>query len=378
MKAKSFEQHLEGGKSMKAYVLKGIGHLAYEDVPLPELKSGWALVQTAAAGICGSDIPRIYKTGTYHFPMIPGHEFSGRIVDVADRQDRAWIGKRAGIFPLIPCMKCPACMEKKYEMCSNYDYLGSRRDGGFAEYAAVPVWNLIELPENMGMKEAALLEPASVALHAVRRLNLHKEDSVVLFGLGTIGLLIVQWLQILGVRKVLATGHNQGHGDIMLKMASQDCQYLNIDRNPHTVCCKNERENTVSWVMQCTNGEGAAAVIDCVGDSESVKDCLDCVKPGGQILAVGNPKENICLAKDAYWKILRRQIRMTGTWNSSFCHREKDDWHSVIKAYCGGMLRLSELITHELAFEQLYQGLDIVKNHKEYHNKVIISNQSVI
>ena len=134
---------------MKAYVLNGIGKLDYMDVPAPELKSGWALVKVKAAGICGSDIPRIFQTGTYHFPTIPGHEFAGVVTEVCDDKDREWIGKRVGIFPLIPCQECFVCRSGQYEMCRSYDYLGSRRDGGFAEYAAVPVWNLIELPEEM-------------------------------------------------------------------------------------------------------------------------------------------------------------------------------------------------------------------------------------
>lgn len=356
---------------MKAYMLKEIGQLQYVELPKPKLQSGWALVKTAAAGICGSDIPRIYKTGTYWFPMIPGHEFSGRIVDVFDKCDKDWIGKRVGIFPLIPCMKCPACMEKKYEMCVNYDYLGSRRDGGFAEYVAVPVWNLIELPENLEMKEAALLEPASVALHAVRRLELYRDDSVVLFGLGTIGLLIVQWLHILGLHKIFAVGHNPGHGKMMKGIISENYLYKNADRNSRS------QEEIISWIMENTAGKGVSATIDCVGDSDVLSDCLECVRPGGQVLAVGNPREDICLKKDTYWKILRRQIRLTGTWNSSFFHKEEDDWNTVIKACCKNELKLKELITHCLDFHQLQMGLEIARKKDEYHNKIIIYNRSM-
>ena len=76
---------------MKAYSLRGIGQLEYTDVPMPVLHNGWALVRVDAAGICGSDIPRIFITGTYHFPTIPGHEFSGRVVDVFNEQDQRWI-----------------------------------------------------------------------------------------------------------------------------------------------------------------------------------------------------------------------------------------------------------------------------------------------
>ena len=128
---------------MKAYVLEGIGELVYKDVPIPRLHEDEALVEVVNAGICGSDIPRIFETGTYHFPTIPGHEFAGVVRDVGGKEHADWLGKRVGVFPLIPCMQCEQCKKKNYEMCQAYNYLGSRTDGGFAEYAAVPVWNLI-------------------------------------------------------------------------------------------------------------------------------------------------------------------------------------------------------------------------------------------
>lgn len=356
---------------MKAYILRGIGDLAYEDAPVPQLEEGWALVQVSAAGICGSDIPRIFKTGTYHFPTIPGHEFAGKVVDACGGQGKGWIGRRVGVFPLIPCMECEACKQKQYEMCRDYDYLGSRRDGGFAEYVAVPVWNLIEIPSHIGMKEAAMLEPASVSLHAVRRLELRQGDTIALFGLGTIGLLIVQWLHILGIRDVFAVGHNQGHGEMMRKVVSGDFKYKNIGRSQ----CRDELHTTneeVLWILECTKGEGAQIVIDCIGSSESLKNCLDSVKIGGQVLAVGNPKGDISLDKDTYWKILRKQIRITGTWNSTFLHTEEDDWHTAIQACSTGELKLAELITHCMPFDKLKQGLDIARGHEEYHNKIMI------
>ena len=157
---------------MKAYVLEGINQLKYKEIKMPELHEGEVLVEVKAAGICGSDIPRIFETGTYHFPTIPGHEFSGQVVSAYDGEQNPWIGKRVGIFPLIPCMECFTCKKVEYEMCRNYNYLGSRCDGGFAEYVAVPEWNLIELPDKVSYEEAAMLEPAAVALHAVRRLDL--------------------------------------------------------------------------------------------------------------------------------------------------------------------------------------------------------------
>ena len=167
---------------MKAYVLEEIGQLAYKDVPTPQLGDDEVLVEVVNAGICGSDIPRIFKTGTYHFPTIPGHEFAGIVRQAATEANKRFIGKNVGVFPLIPCMECEPCQDMAYEMCKSYNYLGSRTDGGFAEYVAVPVWNLIELPSEVSFEDAAMLEPTCVALHAVRQADMMEVRSAAVYG----------------------------------------------------------------------------------------------------------------------------------------------------------------------------------------------------
>lgn len=347
---------------MKAYVLEGINQLEYKEIDKPQLSPGYVLVEVQAAGICGSDIPRIFTTGTYYFPTIPGHEFSGKVVEAFDEAGTSWIGKRVGIFPLIPCQECDSCQKENYEMCSNYNYLGSRCDGGFAEYVAVPVWNLIELPENVSFREAAMLEPASVALHAVRRLDLKDVSSVALFGLGTIGIIIAQWLHIFGVKTVIATGHSDRHGAVMQQVASEDYAYVDA-----ALCA-----NVADEIMGLTDGKGVDAVLDCVANSDSLVDALASVKPAGQIVVVGNPKDDVAVDKNSYWKILRKQIRLTGTWNSSFTHSVEDDWNTVLQECAKGNLHLQELITHSLPFEELYQGLTVMRDKTEYRNKVMV------
>ena len=347
---------------MKAYVLEGINQLEYKEIDKPSLSKGYVLVEVRASGVCNSDIARVFATGTYHFPTIPGHEFSGKVVEAYDETGAVWVGKRVGVFPLIPCKECACCKNKQYEMCGNYNYLGSRCDGGFAEYVAVPVWNLIELPENVSYEEAAMLEPASVALHAVRRLNLEAVSSVAIFGLGTIGIVIAQWLHILGVKTVIATGHNVKHGAVMKQVAMSS--YIYVDAS--------DILSVPEQMMKLTDGCGVDAVLDCVANSDSLEDALSCVKAGGQIVVVGNPKGDISIEKNSYWKILRKQIRMTGTWNSSFTHSNDDDWHRVLQASADGKLHLKELITHELSFDELHKGLAIMKDRTEYRNKVMI------
>ena len=227
---------------MKAYVLHGIGDLRYEDWSLPEIYPGWALVKVLVAGICSSDIPRIFEKGTYHFPTIPGHEFSGKVERVADESDRHWVGKRVGVFPLIPCKKCASCEKGQYETCSNYDYIGSRRDGGFAEYVAVPVWNLLELPETVSDVQGALLEPAAVALHAVKRAQIFPSASICVVGTGAIGLLAGQWAKIYGADRVVIKGRSEFKRQLV-----QQCglEYMGDDRSGEEFDCVIEAVGSV-------------------------------------------------------------------------------------------------------------------------------------
>ena len=91
---------------MKAWVLHDIGDIRYEEVSKPNPAAGEVLLRVGAAGICGSDIPRIYDTGAHRMPLIPGHEFAGEVTETGEGVDGSWTGKRVGVFPLIPCRKC--------------------------------------------------------------------------------------------------------------------------------------------------------------------------------------------------------------------------------------------------------------------------------
>ncbi|MCL1897126.1 MAG: alcohol dehydrogenase catalytic domain-containing protein, partial [Clostridiales bacterium] len=188
---------------MKALNLYDIGDLRYEEAPMPEPEADEVLLKVLAAGICGSDVPRVFSTGTYYFPTIPGHEFAGEIVAAGTDVSRSLIGKRAAVFPLLPCFACDACKGENYASCQNYDYYGSRRDGAFAEYIAVKAWNLVLIPENVPTVWAAMTEPCAVAVHAVGEADVRKNDTVCIFGAGAIGLIIAQLARGMDARVIL-------------------------------------------------------------------------------------------------------------------------------------------------------------------------------
>lgn len=332
---------------MKAYVLHGVNDLRYEDVPIPECPKGWVIVQVKAAGICSSDIARVFTKGTYHFPTIPGHEFSGVVYSVVDEELKSWVGKRVGIFPLIPCRECPQCKQKQYEMCANYDYVGSRRDGAFAEYVAVPLWNLLPLPDEVPLEVAAMLEPLSVGLHALTKAEIKQTDSVAVIGTGMIGISAAQWAKKYTAGEVVVIGRNENK------------RYLVESTGlPYEVHTKAE-------------GKEYDVVLEAVGTPESVDLALNLIRPGGTVVLMGNPSGDILLTQNTYWRILRKQLIVKGTWNSFYDGDNKSDWTEAIEALAKGEVEVKSLISHTFPQERLIDGLQLMRDHKEPYCKIM-------
>lgn len=331
---------------MKAYVLHQINDLRYEEVMMPECPQGWAIVEVKAAGICSSDIARIFTKGTYHFPTIPGHEFSGIVHSVDHEKDIEWIGKKVGVFPLIPCKKCTQCEAKHYEMCANYDYVGSRRNGGFAEYVAVPIWNLISLPDSIPYTAAAMLEPLSVALHAVKQCNVKNADDVAVIGTGMIGISAGQWACKRGA-SVVVTGRSETKRALVEKCGLKYCVATQEEVGQHDV------------------------VIEAVGTPAAVEMAIMATRPGGTVLLMGNPSGNIHLSQDVYWSILRKQQTLKGTWNSSYDGLEESDWTDAVTALSKKEIDVTPLVSHLFVQDRLIDGLQLMSKHTEPYCKVM-------
>lgn len=333
---------------MKAYVLRGVNNLRYEDIDKPNCPKGWAIVKVKAAGICSSDIARVFTKGTYKFPTVPGHEFSGIVETVGSMEDRQMVGKHVGVFPLIPCRKCVQCAEKHYEMCASYDYLGSRRDGGFAEYVAVPVWNLRTIDESISFTSAAMLEPLAVALHAMKLSGIKNGDNVAIIGTGMIGISAAQWAKNLGAGSVTIIGRNELKRSIIEKC---DLKY--------EVC--NDKDTVDQYDI----------VLEAVGTPQSVDLSVNAAIPGGTIVLMGNPSGNIELVQNTYWRILRKQLRLVGTWNSSYDGTNPSDWTESIDALANKKVDVESLISHCFGQEELMKGFKLMRDHRVPYIKVM-------
>ncbi len=332
-------------KKMHALVLHEVGKLTYDEVANYELKKDTVLVKMKYCGICSSDIERVFVNGTYHFPTIPGHEMAGEIV-VTNSEDKDLIGKNVTIFPMLPCMKCDACKKEEYAQCSNYNYFGSRCDGGFAEYLLVPKWNLV-FTDDLDLKIACLAEPAAVSLHAVNILKIKKGEKIAISGTGTIAFLIAYFAKYQGAN-VTIVGRNSNK----LKKASEfGFNTLNVNDIDE---CKNTFDS----------------VVEAVGSNDSINQAIELVNTFGKVVLVGNPKGDVLLNKVNYWKILRKQLDVTGSWNSSYGH-DVNDWHAVIKYMKNGKIPFEKLITREYSLKESNKAFNYLMNKNTQKFKVV-------
>lgn len=335
---------------MKACVLEAINKLEYKEVPTPCPGTGEVLIKIKSCGICSSDFARVFQTGTYHFPTIPGHEFSGEIVQVGKEVSPDLIGQRAVVFPLLPCNECEQCKLGNYALCSNYNYFGSRCDGGFAEYLAAPLWNIRLFDAAIPYEIAALTEPAAVAWHAVALANVSAGQEVYISGSGTIAILCGLWARAQGA-KVCFMVRNEQKSSLLRSIWHFETLIVNTDA---PVISKRPD-----------------IVLECVGTPQSIKASIEAVKTAGRIILVGNPSDAINLPKALYWKILRSELTIQGVWNSIY----PGEWIQVLEHLSKLQAELYPLITHRFPLCSGQQSFEHLRDSGEIVLKAIYINE---
>jgi len=266
---------------MKALVLVEYHQFAYQEVALPEIGTGEVLIAVKACGICGSDVHGMDgSSGRRQPPIIMGHEAAG-IIDKVDAKVTGWeIGERVTFDSTIYCGRCHFCRRGKINLCDDRRVLGVscddyRQHGAFAEYVAVPQHILYRLPEKITFEQAAMVEPLSVAVHALERTAISLNDTAVVVGAGMIGLLVVQALRAAGCGQIIAV-------DI-------DAQRLELARELGAdVGLNSKTDDVVPKVLQRTNDRGADVAFEVVGISDTIQMAIGSLRKGGSLTLVGN------------------------------------------------------------------------------------------
>ncbi|WP_228397709.1 galactitol-1-phosphate 5-dehydrogenase [Limnobaculum xujianqingii] len=342
--------------TMKAAVLHAPADLRVQDVPVPACADDEVLVQVKAAGICGSDLDRVMVTGTYRFPTIPGHEFSGVIAATGRKVTKFSPGDRVAVAPILPCFSCDFCQQGHYGQCNNYNYLGSRTDGGFAEYVAAPERNLVRLADNISYEHGAMVEPAAVTLHGVMRAGIKAGDSVAVLGCGALGLFAIQFARILGATRIIAT--DIAEDKLALAQQVGATQVIN-----------SKTDDAVKAIL----ASGAVDVtIETAGVAVTQVQALEVTQKHGKVLYLGTAHADVTIPPQVFEHIIRNELTLLGAWNSFSAPFPGREWFAIIDYIQNGSLVMEPLITHTIKLEALPTFVKDMKKRVVSYNKVII------
>ena len=331
---------------MKAFVLYGPNSFGLEqDWPTPKAKDDWAVVKVAFAGICGSDMPRFYKTGSYHPNMILGHEFSGVIAEAAPN-GKLPVGTPVAIMPIIPCGTCNGCLTYNEPFqCEQYQFIGSRNDGGFAAYCLVKESNLFVLHDESELVQGAFIELLSVGLHAVRRSGITdtpESKKAVVFGAGPIGLSMAYWLQFFG------------HDVTVVDVRSYSLDIAKAIGIEKTVFFKD------------LNEKGFAYAFEASGAPTAITKAIEVMAPKGVFTVVGRNSNDTVIPTASFEWMMRREMTIKGCWGYNLAG-EDEVMSKGIAAFDA-----KKLVSHLLKPEEVSDMLDKMWNHTCDFCKVLI------
>jgi L-iditol 2-dehydrogenase len=334
---------------MRAAVMHSPGDIRLEAVPKPEPGPGEVLLRIAAVGVCGSDIPRMLVKGAHRMPIICGHEFSGHVVDANGVEGLA-VGDLVGVAPLIPCYECAQCQTGNFSRCLDYDYFGSRRNGAYTEFVAVPEENLLKAPSGMDPRAVAMIDPASIALHAIWKAPPTAGMRGGVIGCGPIGLFAIQWMLLMGGRDVVA-----------IDVSEEKLQQARAAGATHTFLST----NTLPAKLRCD------LIVEAAGHTTSINMAVKLAAPGGNIVFIGIPAADVALENRTFNHFLRQEISLHGAWNSFGAPFPGDQWTVALDNLARGKLRWEFMITHELALEELPDMFQKIKEKSVFFSKVM-------
>ena len=338
---------------MKAMVLEAPNSLALRDVERPPLEEGSVLVQVRNTGICGTDQSIYYGGIPVNYPLIMGHEAVGEIVE-GEAAGGLGRGARVIIDPVCYCGRCYQCRAGQTNLCPNGGLIGRDRDGGFADFAAVPAGNLYGLPDAVSDNAAPLIQVLTTCLHAHRLAKIFPGEAVVVIGLGVTGQLHVQLAKARGAYPVIGITRSAWKRELAEELGAD------ITAAPG--------EDATRAILDATDGRGADLVIECASRVSVLAQAMTLARIGGRVLAYSTytEKQGELPFYDWYYKEL--QI-------ISARAAKSEDYPACIDLVQRGQVRLEPLISHTLPLPKLDEALALLTGGGDArHMKVILDH----
>jgi 2-desacetyl-2-hydroxyethyl bacteriochlorophyllide A dehydrogenase len=321
---------------VRAVVYQGIGKIEVKDVPRPELAAGEVLIRVGYCGICGSDVEALH-TGMYEPGLIIGHEFAGAVAQVGYEVTHWRIGDRVVVNDAIPCGACVPCREGRLDGCEDLTMVGVTHDGGLAEYVKVTAKGLHRLPEEVTLRQGALVEPLAVALHGVRRSRLEPGDRVLVMGAGPIGLLTLQCALLAGARAVVVTEIDPTRA----KLAGRLGAAAVLDPS---------RDNVGVALSGLTGSQGPDVVYICTGAPDPYRDAVSLVRKGGQIFVLGLCVEPV----DAdFMSVVLSDLCIEGSLAG------RAEFPAAVDFVAQSRIDVEALVTHEITLDEIVKGFEL-------------------
>ncbi|AXI30180.1 zinc-binding dehydrogenase [Priestia aryabhattai] len=334
----------------------GYDNMLLKTIPESEVQKNQVKIKVAYTGICGTDIHTF--TGQYknsQTPVVLGHEFSGIVVEVGEDVTKVKVGdKVTSETTFVTCGECEYCLEKDYNLCAHRKGIGTQINGSFAEYVISREESVHVLPDTVDLKAAALTEPLACCVHAaLEKTVVKKEDKVLIFGPGPIGLLQAQVVKAQGAFVILA-GITKDQKRLELAKS------LGVD-----VAVDIQKESLEEMVLTYTDGYGVDKLFECSGAVQALNQGLPLVKKKGTFVQVGIFSEKLNLLDQE--SIIQREITYIGTRS-----QKPSSWHIALKLLEEKKINTEKMITKIVPLDYWRQGFEAVLSGNEI--KVLVQS----
>ncbi len=347
---------------MKAAVLYGKNDLRFTEYDTPVTLPGTVKVRVRAAGICGSDVPRVLGNEARYYPIVLGHEFSGDVVEVGQEVTHLQVGDTVSGVPLIPCMHCDDCQRGNFSLCKNYSFIGSRVQGGFSEYVVLPAQNAVRYDPCIPYIQAAMFEPSTVALHGLYCNEYRGGETVAVLGCGTIGVFAVQWARIMGGKRVVAFDID----DSRLALAKR----LGADETINTA-----KGGYMEDVTEFTQGKGFAFVFEAAGHPDAMHTAFALAGNKAHVCFIGTPHTNLSFTPKEWEHMNRKEFKLTGSWMSYSAPFPGKEWELTAHYFATGQLKFDNALVYKtFSLQDAAEAFALFQNPSQVHGKIMLVN----
>jgi L-iditol 2-dehydrogenase len=340
---------------MKAAVLKKVGEVQIEDIPVPHPGSAEVLVKIKSVGICGSDLHYYThgKIGAYVVtkPIILGHEAAGEVVAVGKEVTRFKVGDRVTLEPGIPCRKCEFCKAGRYNLCPDVAFMATPPyDGAFTELIVSPEDFTFKIPDTMSYDEAALMEPLAVGVYAAERAKVKPGMTAAVLGLGPIGMVVAQAAKAYGAGSVIGTD--------VVDYRLTKAQSFAVDN------AFNAKNEALEEQIIADLGGRPDVVFETSGNRASIALTTSLAKTGGTVVMIGMSPEDFMPIN--HGQISGKELTVLGIF------RYANMYPKAIELVKSGVIDVKSLVTKVFNLEQTQAALDYAIGHKNDSIKVMI------